>query len=354
MNNNSEPNATQQSPFIGLRDNPSFQHYLFNIISIVLSALAITFVVSEGEPHDVSELTSLIYMFTGSLCSVILLIRPLAFLSERRAQPLGTVLIQLISFMLLMHTIKNDGDGLIELGKQYPTHVFAFGLSVIFVLFINKLGSRYFYVQNEAYTSASYSMCTPKSQIKPSHRDLEVARIHEAGHALIYAATSPYPSNLQVTVFESFQGSGVLGKTTFPNTCHMYYQANELNIFMYLTLAGLAAEKAYFNEHFSGGSSDLIMWESYANQYFAGGFSQIPYILAPKTKQEVLLNSNSLNELRSYQLDNLHEFFVTNRVVLLDLSHALKEAGSIDAEALRPFLDKVELPEWLPEVNLQD
>lgn len=134
----------------------------------------------------------------------------------------------------------------------------------------------------------------------------------------------------------------------------MYYQANELNIFMYLTLAGLAAEKAYFNEHFPGGSSELIMWESYANQYFAGDFSLIPYILAPKTKQEVLLNSNSLNELRSYQLDNLHEFFVTNRVVLLGLSRALKKAGSIDVEALRPFLDRVELPEWLPEVNLQD
>lgn len=83
MNNNSESNATQQSPFIGLRDNPSFQHYLFNIISILLSALAITFVASEGEPHDVSELTSLIYMFTGSLCSVILLIRPLAVVARK-------------------------------------------------------------------------------------------------------------------------------------------------------------------------------------------------------------------------------------------------------------------------------
>ncbi|HFI9381226.1 TPA: hypothetical protein ACGSTL_001381 [Vibrio parahaemolyticus] len=331
--------------------NQSFKVFMFNAISFTLGVSALSYVLSAGEPTDASELTSLVYILTASFSIALLLFRPLILLTQSRAQPLGAVILQLTVFVLLMHLIKNDGDELIELAKQYPTHSIAIGISLGLSLFIDKLGRNYFYVESRPIVGERYALGISASPMTPSKRDLEIARIHEAGHAMIYAATTSLPSTVRVSVFDSFNATGSLGGVSTKVEKNTFLRENELNFFMYLTLAGLAAEKVHFNEPASGGSSDLAKWKLYANRYLDGGFSSEPYVVDPQSVQDAELNATLLQKLRTDQMANLEHFFLSNHQLLMELADALKERNTLDAEALNPFLKRVALPEWLEPVE---
>ncbi|MEF1300556.1 hypothetical protein QTO17_01325 [Vibrio owensii] len=348
----SKPLNKLRAQFNESKKGQSFMHWVFITISFALGVTVLLYVNSTGKPVDVSELTYLVYMFTGTICALIISVRPVLLACQNRAQPLGTIVLQLLVFGILMHHIKSDGDALIELAKQYPTHSIAIGISIVFVLYIYKLGNKSFYVGGNPSAGENYALGIAAKPMAPSKRDIEIARIHEAGHAMIYAAAKPLPSTVEVSVYGTFKGTGSLGGVSSQVTNNTFLRENELNFYMYLTLAGLAAEKAYFNEHASGGSRDLVMWKTYANKYLDGGFSSEVFVVEPQSVQDAELNTTTLKNLSADQMANLEQFFETNYQLLIELADALKKENTLDAEALKPYLERVVLPEWLEPVQL--
>jgi len=96
--------------------------------------------------------------------------------------------------------------------------------------------------------------CQTASSVLPTDRRFAAA--HEAGHALMYAAWSPLPATLQVSINASADNSGSLGYVRCGEPQPHLIDKNRETWEMLLMLAGMAGEQHYTGAVSSGGFDD--------------------------------------------------------------------------------------------------
>ena len=95
-------------------------------------------------------------------------------------------------------------------------------------------------------------------------QDRRIIAAHEAGHALMYAAWSPLPTTLQVSINSSTDNSGSLGYVRCGEPQPRLMDKNRETWEMLLALAGMAGEQHYTGTVSSGAFDDGRRWLSHA------------------------------------------------------------------------------------------
>lgn len=149
-------------------------------------------------------------------------------------------------------------------------------------------------------------------------KDRRIVAAHEAGHALMYAAWSPLPTTLQVSINSSTDNSGSLGYVRCGEPQPRLMDKNRETWEMLLALAGMAGEQHYNPD--------------------------------PSTHLELESNQHHLMVLKAEHNALLTEFFTLNHDLHARLTEALMPGETLEARHLHPYLAAVRLPDAFPRV----
>lgn len=282
--------------------------------------------------------------------------KPLLAIAYGASLAFASTLWQALSVVLILSFVDTQFDAMMTFVFANPEQALSYTVTTIFLLYVLNINLA-------KYTSYSCSISgeagVPAAlyqRRKLTERDRQVSAIHECGHVMIYALAKVIPSDLRTVIYNSSGSTESLGFVSATRIDHKIQSKSELEFMMYLNLGGIAAEKVRFKEHFSGGSSDIEKWKGFASQYIASGFT--PITLEGLAKQDMALESETGNQrltsMYQEQLFNLTDFFSNNWKVLNELSDKLLAENELDAEALKPYLERVVIPKWMSKVNLVD
>jgi hypothetical protein len=191
-----------------------------------------------------------------------------------------------------------------------------------------------------------------KPRTEPTERDNRVTSVHEAGHALVYAALGFLPNEVKIVLHDQSK-LGVLGYVSageWGEWKHLLTSRTFAEWEMLLFLGGQAAEKVLLGEASLGSRSDMVYWEVRAKAYLSHGFG-FTYFNHPDTQLEVGQNQLSLDVLRDNQRTLLQKFFDENKQVLDDLAFAVAEKRELSKSDLVPFLARVQFLDGFPKPN---
>lgn len=180
--------------------------------------------------------------------------------------------------------------------------------------------------------------------------DLYVASVHEAGHALLYAALPSLPDDFEVTVLkdttETTRFEGWVSHA--PVTRRVTEVTAYLRMLVYR--AGIAAEKEVFGERSLGGQSDTAEWLYVASRYLGGGLGET-YFRAPEGEAQIAHNRQALNALQAEQDEELAAFFKLNREVLCEFAEQIAVDGTMTSEQVTPHLARVQFTGRIAPLN---
>jgi hypothetical protein len=188
-----------------------------------------------------------------------------------------------------------------------------------------------------------------KPRTEPTERDNRVTSVHEAGHALVYAALGFLPNEVKIVLHDQSK-LGVLGYVSAGEWKHLLTSRTFAEWEMLLFLEGQVAEEVLLGEASLGSRSDMVYWEVRAKAYLSNGFS-FTYFNHPDTQLEVGQNQLSLDVLRDNQRTLLQKFFDENKQVLDDLAFAVAEKRELAKSDLVPFLARVQFIDGFPKPN---
>lgn len=183
------------------------------------------------------------------------------------------------------------------------------------------------------------------------YTDRRIAAAHEAGHALMYAAWSPLPATLQVSIKTSTDNSGSLGYVRCGEPQPRLMDKNREAWEMLLALAGMAGEQHYTGDVSSGAFDDGRRWLSHAVPWLVCHLTTGIYYPDPGTPLELASNQRQLMALKAEHNALLTEFFTLNQDLHARLTEALMPGETLEARHLHPYLAAVQLPDAFPRVT---
>ncbi len=188
-----------------------------------------------------------------------------------------------------------------------------------------------------------------KPRTEPTERDNRVTSVHEAGHALVYAALRFLPNEVKIVLHDQSK-LGVLGYVSAVEWKHLLTSRTFAEWEMLLFLGGQVAEEVLLGKASLGSRSDMVYWEVRAKSYLSNGFG-FTYFNHPDTQLEVGQNQLSLDVLRDNQRTLLKKFFDENRQVLDELAFTVAEKRELTKSDLTPFLARVQFIDGFPKPN---
>ncbi len=205
---------------------------------------------------------------------------------------------------------------------------------------------------NQTQGAAAGALGGISTPLRLTKMDKKRIACHEAGHALVYAAITPFPEHLSIHCFGMH--NGIAGYVRGPAFPHQFPPVQVETFQMLLDLAGKEAEWVLLNEISSGNgesaTSDEAKWLARAKGYLSQQTDQIFYI-DPQSSAEAAFNATRLNSLRGEQKNMLREFMAMNRAVLLQMVTELEQEGCMNNARLREHLKSVVLPDYFPRVQ---
>lgn len=196
---------------------------------------------------------------------------------------------------------------------------------------------------------AFYAALQRQDSLSP--RDIHATAVHEAGHALTYAALRPLPAYVRVSLTEPSTQDEVIGHVTRIVYPHALEDLSFQRWQMLMLLAGQAAERLLLAEETMGPTQDLAQWISLAQDYL-GLCTHDLYYASPADAHQHASNHALLVRTLSEQRAQVHGFLETNQAVLADLAEAIERQRQLDADALQPFLARVQMPQSFPLPDL--
>ncbi|OSQ45658.1 hypothetical protein [Thalassospira alkalitolerans] len=183
-----------------------------------------------------------------------------------------------------------------------------------------------------------------------SKRDNETVAIHEAGHAMMFAAVDEIPGYVEIIAKPSEFG---LGATVGTGLKHQAAASNEYQWAMLCCLAGQAAEKFKLGIIHDGSQQSYEHWMDAAKRFLSQQPGQIFYP-APTNTLEIEHNNQALCELRERHLSLLEQYFSLNSAVFDSLCETLHKQKHVKAGKLRKLLAPVQLPDGFPTIVLSN
>ena len=191
---------------------------------------------------------------------------------------------------------------------------------------------------------------------KLNSADLRITAVHEAGHALINGILDYFPESLSAFINKQSHRPSALGTVMVggrvsvrqENRAHHYQPFIEWE--MLFSLAGQEGEKSLNGQSSMGATSDIQDWYHLAKYYLSSGCSRLLYFPSPETEWEEKTNRKSLEVMLDKQRKILARFFRENQPLLEELAQLLIEREQLNANELKPILQKVVRTPGLPIV----
>lgn len=183
----------------------------------------------------------------------------------------------------------------------------------------------------------------------PTDRDEEVTAYHEAGHALMFAATSDLPASWSASV-ERDEGS--LGRVSALTPADHLWSLPFLRWQMMCFLAGREAELIKFGVAHDGCGSDLERWEEAARRYLRAGGDELHWFRTPQSSDEVDANRRALTDLRVQQAKSVRKFLLVNHELLVELAESLKVRREMSSKEIAPILRRATLTDDFPQFEV--
>lgn len=333
----------------------SERYISYGIYFLIFIVTQITVAPLDGH-LDQSEQAQEVFLTLNTLFIGLMIGKPLLAFAYGASLAFASTLWQALSVVFILSFIDTQFDTMMNFVFTNPEQALSFTVMAIFLVYVLNINLAKY---NSFNCSISEKAGVPAVLYQPSkltERDRQVSAIHECGHVMIYALANVIPSDLRTVIYNSSGRTESLGQVSATHIDHKIKSKSELEFMMYLKLGGIAAEKVRFKEHLSGGGSDIEQWKGFASQYITSGFTPITF--EGLTKQEVDFESEvgnqRLTNMYQEQLFDLNDFYLNNWKVLNELSAKLLEENELDAEALRPYLERVSIPKWMSKVNLID
>lgn len=176
-----------------------------------------------------------------------------------------------------------------------------------------------------------------KKMINPEKiKDIQMERtaVHELGHALLQKLLDPDNSIERITI--SAEGSGALGYVRHNIDSVGTPTKSELENRICVSMAGIAAEEVFFDEHGNGGTSDLENATTIAkNMVMRFGMSKSGFAytdeLSDSAKEEI-------NEILKTQFDRAKETVQSHKEALTKAKTFLLEKRTISDEEFSSFI----------------
>ena len=246
--------------------------------------------------------------------------------------------LQLITCVLLV--IDLSGDDLYAQAMADPQSVLALAIATIVAAFVltwlPRPSGKALQISGTPMASTLFSQMT-------AHDTRHVA-VHEAGHALLYAALGSIPSNIKVSV-GAFEDS--LGRINTIRSQHQLNTPAYVEWLLLTYLAGREAERSLCGVATLGSANDLSHWFDVASAYLENQCGEL-YFTSAKTPEEERHNTLTLTRLMTQQTQQLHQFFALNAKVLADLAATLEHKKCLDHDGLVQVLAQVQLPAEFP------
>ncbi|HIA9183985.1 TPA: hypothetical protein ACWSSN_003275 [Escherichia coli] len=182
-------------------------------------------------------------------------------------------------------------------------------------------------------------------------QDRRFIAAHEAGHALVYAAWSPFPDGLKVRVKKGADGSNSLGFVNDGQQRHLLTEKTFAEWDMLLSLAGSAGERCYTGKVTLGAFNDATRWLATATPYLTCYLTDGVFYPEPASRHEMLSNQHHLAVLKQTHRALLDEFFDRNHEVHTRLTEALLNVETLSGAQLHPYLAAVQLPDNFPRLH---
>lgn len=250
--------------------------------------------------------------------------------------------------LAMIFATKVCGDALIHWAERFPDFAVLVAVLLAFTLLILRYALGIEPPRPAPLTLTSESSTTIQHSSlrvpRPSPRDVKLLSVHEAAHALLFAA---WPAGVLTGV--NIRPEFCRGTVNY-ELPHLSRNTQEVKFELLGHLAGRAGEQATFQTKFLGAENDLQHYSTRATQYLGfddldEGHSLIP---APMTQEEVAFNAEALRQLRLKHYGVLDEFFRVNQDVLADLAALIRERQTLDGPSVQPYLERVVLTTGIP------
>lgn len=176
--------------------------------------------------------------------------------------------------------------------------------------------------------------------------------VHEAGHALLYAALPELPAKMTVTVLAKISMTDVYrGSVASDWDWTEAETESAMRLRMLIDLGGTVAEQVVFGERADGAGGDNERWTVVAERYLACGFGE-PYFGPPANASQTEHNRLVLGALKSAQYSALIEFCQLNRAVMDDMTERLVETSQLDRADVAQLLERVQFTSSIRPVQL--
>ncbi|KWN06350.1 hypothetical protein WT83_27080 [Burkholderia territorii] len=229
--------------------------------------------------------------------------------------------------------------------RPHATFATAIGLLVVYGVF--RFVDRWIDLPVRQYTIARAAIAEVRASVSESRRrqrtESEVRRtaVHEAGHALLYAAMPSLPENFVVKVFWDLgPNDRYRGFVRSAANCQTAQVESVSHWKMLFDLAGTVAEKIVYGVRADGAVEDNTRWTRAAQEYLACGYGEV-YFEEPATELEAECNQRALNRLKSAHYEVLETFLDANRALLDELADRLVTDGELDHKGIAPYLAQV-------------
>ena len=187
----------------------------------------------------------------------------------------------------------------------------------------------------------------PRRRDRLSARAVRAIAVHEAGHALVYAALRPLPDYVEVRLYDRFARDDVLGEVSPIAYPHQLEDLSFLKWHMLMLLAGQAAEQILLEVETIGPVQDLAQWTVLVQEYLK--LCQDEFFYAnPRDAHETAANQRLLMATLTQQRQQVKGFLTLNRLVLAELASEIEQRKRLRADGLRVFLADVQVPEDFP------
>lgn len=182
-----------------------------------------------------------------------------------------------------------------------------------------------------------------------ARRRLRMVAIHEAGHALCYAALDPLPDNLELHISdirEPLQGR--------VQTYAVFNGAPNVLLWRMLTnIAGASAERLVAGKYATGSLEDFANWQEMAIVYLQQQYEGV-YFAKPLDQLEQAHNIDMLNKLMQKQFVMVRDFLNRNLALLEEIADLAVAKGFLSNEQLAPILARVDIPDDFPRIGPED
>lgn len=330
-------------------NKPSVWVSLFAIVALIPIAIN-----SEESPNPlVVKIRALIFV-----CSIFLILSEYISQCIFGERNFAEILPKIILFTYVIQLGPSMLNELYVQGKNNLEISAAIGLSFlgcVALKWMSHLLDRFLSWQDLSWNNQKQSIKDLKTAEKKwearlcTSKDISITCLHEAGHALVYAALPNIPEQFRMKALPQTDGRGRLGSITSVEWNGILRPKDFLLIQLLMLLAGQQAEKCIFNEIFDGAHSDLRHWQQEAENYLMLGFGGF-YFSPIEDDYEAEQNRLTLEKLRDEQSDLLLKFFKLNQQVLEDLAKELQAKGRLLKDDIEPFLAKVQFVDGFPEL----